>query len=116
MWSGRRLTIIQATARSENLWPEVWSKMGKAAQKNERQEWANEKPKFKCSMAFFFTDPEDSEHKGSDQKRKEKVGSSSGCGNALQKKEQRSTLGFRKLTQRVITPTRFQRQGMRGGS
>ena len=34
---------IQATTRPENLWPEVWSKMGKAAQKEEKQEWANEK-------------------------------------------------------------------------
>ena len=32
MWSGRRLTKVQATTRPENLWPEVWFKMGKAAQ------------------------------------------------------------------------------------
>ena len=30
--SRRRLTKIQTTTRSENLWPEVWTKMGKAAQ------------------------------------------------------------------------------------
>ena len=29
MWSGRRLTKIQATARPENLWPGVWTKIGK---------------------------------------------------------------------------------------
>ena len=35
MWSGRRLTKIQATTRPAKLWPEVWSKMGKAAQEKE---------------------------------------------------------------------------------
>ena len=45
MWSGRRLTQIQATTRLENLWTEVWSKMGKAAQMEGKQAWANEKPK-----------------------------------------------------------------------
>ena len=44
LWSGGRLTKIQATTRPENLWPEVWSKMGKAAQKKEKQERANEEP------------------------------------------------------------------------
>ena len=35
-WSGERLTKIQATARPENVWPEVWTKIGKAAQKREK--------------------------------------------------------------------------------
>ena len=33
VWSGERPTKNQATTRPENLWSEVWSKMGKAAQK-----------------------------------------------------------------------------------
>ena len=45
MWSGRRLTKIQATTRPENVWPEVWTKIGKAAQKRKKQEWAIEKLK-----------------------------------------------------------------------
>ena len=45
LWSWDRLTKIQTTTRPENLLFEVWSKMGNAAQKKARQEWANEKPK-----------------------------------------------------------------------
>ena len=45
MWSGRRLTNIQTTSRPDTLWPEVWTKIGKAAQNREKQEWAKEKPK-----------------------------------------------------------------------
>ena len=36
MWSGRRLTLIQASHRAWHLWPEIWSSMSKAAQ-NERK-------------------------------------------------------------------------------
>ena len=32
MWSGWRLTKIQATTRPENVWPEVWTQIAKAAQ------------------------------------------------------------------------------------
>ena len=61
MWSGERPTKLP-----ENLWSEVWSKMGKAAQKKERQEWANEKAKLdnaRRSRGIYFTDPEDGELK-----------------------------------------------------
>ena len=30
LWFGRRLTKIQANIRPENLWPEVWSNMGRS--------------------------------------------------------------------------------------
>ena len=40
-----KLTKIQATARPDHLWPDVWTKIGKAAQNREQQEWAKEKPK-----------------------------------------------------------------------
>ena len=66
MWSGRRLTKIQATTRPENFWPEVWSKMGEAAQKKEKQEWANEKPKLDNARklrGIYFIDPVDGENK-----------------------------------------------------
>ena len=43
MWSGGRLTKIPST--SDHVWPEVWTKIGKAAQNREKQEWAKEKPK-----------------------------------------------------------------------
>ena len=45
MWSRERLTKIQATTRPDHVWPEVWTKIGKAAQNREKQEWAKEKPK-----------------------------------------------------------------------
>ena len=48
LWSAGKLTKIQATARPHHVyhvWQEVWTKMGKAAQNREKQEWAKEKPK-----------------------------------------------------------------------
>ena len=38
MWSGERLTKVQTTPRPDHLWPEVWSKIWKAAQNREKQE------------------------------------------------------------------------------
>ena len=64
MWSVERLTTIQATTRPENLWPEVWTKMGKAAQKKKKQGWANEKPKLDNARrlrGICFIDPKDGE-------------------------------------------------------
>ena len=43
-WSGRRLTKIQATSMSVNMWPEMWSGMSKQAQQR-RRHWAEEKAK-----------------------------------------------------------------------
>ena len=45
MWSGGRLTKIQATTRPDYLWPANWMGMSKTAKKQEKQEWAVEKPK-----------------------------------------------------------------------
>ena len=33
MWSGERLTEIQTTTRPDRIWPEAWTRIGKAAQK-----------------------------------------------------------------------------------
>ena len=60
-----RLTKIQATSRPENVWPEVWTKFGKAAQKREKPEWANEKPKLdnaRWLRGIYFIDVEDAEY------------------------------------------------------
>ena len=43
------------------------------------------------------------------QKCEEKVGSSNGCGKALQPNKRRSPPGFRNVKRRVVIPTRFQR-------
>ena len=44
MWSGERLTKIQATTRPDHLWL-FWSGVSKAAQRKEMQQWAIENPK-----------------------------------------------------------------------
>ena len=43
MWFGERLTKVQTTTRPD-VWPEVWTKIDKAAQHREKQECKNEKP------------------------------------------------------------------------
>ena len=45
MWPGGGLTKMQATARPDYLWPEIWIGSWKAAEKQEKQDWAMEKPK-----------------------------------------------------------------------
>ena len=44
VWSGERLTKIQATTRPDFLWPEIWFGVSKAAKKKEKQEWTSDKP------------------------------------------------------------------------
>ena len=66
MWSGERLTNVQATSRSDNVFPDVWTKIGKATQKREQQEWANDKPKLDNARrlrGIYFIDPGDEEYK-----------------------------------------------------
>ena len=45
MWSGERLTKIQTTLRPDHIWSDAWIRIGKTAQRREKQEWAIEKPK-----------------------------------------------------------------------
>ena len=54
------------TTRHEYLWPEIWSRTSKAAQKKEKQEWAIENPKLDDARnlrGIYFIDPEDGELK-----------------------------------------------------
>ena len=56
----RETDKIQANTRLETVWLEVWTKIGKAAQKREKQELANEKPKLDNALRFrgiHFIDP-----------------------------------------------------------
>ena len=65
MWSWRRLTKIQTTTRQDHSWPEAWSRIGKAAQKKEKQEWAIEKPKLENARnlrGIYSIDPNDEEY------------------------------------------------------
>ena len=75
LWSGERLTKVQATTRPENVRPEVWTKIGKAAQNRERQEWAKEKPKLDNARrlrGISFTDPDDEEVRVKDKQASRK--------------------------------------------
>ena len=68
---------------------EVWTKIGKAAQKREKQELANEKPKLDNARRFrgiHFIDSYDGEVFRNPQYCEEKVGTSNGCDNAVQER------------------------------
>ena len=67
MWSGDRLTKIQATTRLNHLWPKILSSMSKTAQRKEKQQWAIEEPKFDNTQKLrvtYFVDPDDNEFEG----------------------------------------------------
>ena len=66
MWSGVRLTRKQLTSRPDHLWPELWEKMGKNAELEEKQKWSHEKLHLDNARKFqgvYFIDPEDNEFK-----------------------------------------------------
>ena len=66
MSSGRRLTKIQTTSRPDNTWPDAWTRIGKAAPRREKQEWAIEKPKLEYARnlrGIHSIDPGDAEYK-----------------------------------------------------
>ena len=62
MWSGERLTNIQSTTTPDHIWPEVWTKIGEAAQNREKQDWTKEKPKLDNARrlrGICFVDPDE---------------------------------------------------------
>ena len=62
LWSGVRLTKIQTTARPDHVWPEAWTRIGKAAERKEKQEWALEKTKLENARSLrgnYHVDPSD---------------------------------------------------------
>ena len=61
MWSGERMARVQTISRPDHDWPEVWTKIGKAAQNREKQKWAKEKPKLDNARrlrGIYFIDPD----------------------------------------------------------
>ena len=111
VWSGWRLTKIQGTTRPEKVWPQVWTKIGKAARKREKQEWAIEKPKLDNARrlrVIYFIDPEDGEYKDTIKNASKTLevplDAAMPC-----KKGTRETIFFRKLKREVVNPTRFQK-------
>ena len=59
------MTKIQTTTRPCYVWPEVWTNIGKAAQNQEKQEWANERPildNARKLKGIYFVDPDEKEY------------------------------------------------------
>ena len=67
MWSGReRLFQIETTSRPDHMWPDAWTRVGKAAQRREKQKWAMEKPKLEYARnlrRIYSIDPSDEDYK-----------------------------------------------------
>ena len=69
---GRRLTKVQTISRPDHVWPEVWTKIGNAAQNREQQEWAKEMRKLDSARklkGIYFMDPDDQDCKETTQMR-----------------------------------------------
>ena len=66
MWSGERLTKLQTSSRPDHIWPDAWIRIGKVAQRREKQEWAIEKPKLEHARRLSLIhalDPSDEEYR-----------------------------------------------------
>ena len=115
MWSGERLAKIHATTVPEKCRPEVWSKMGKTAQKKEKQEWANEKPKLDDARrlrGIYFIDPEDGVYKETIQNARTKLEVRMEAAMRCRRGTKMHS-GLQELKRRVMKTTRFQKQSMR---
>ena len=90
VWSVERLTKIQTTTRRDYVWPEVWTKIGEAAQNREKQEWAKEKPRLDNARklrGIYFIGLDDREYSEIIKKRKRKTGKTDGSSHALQARQ-----------------------------
>ena len=61
-----RLTKRQVTSRTDHLWPELSTKLGRNAKLREKQKWSIEIPKLDNARrlrGIYFIDPEDKEFK-----------------------------------------------------
>ena len=86
MWSRRRLTKIQTTSRPDHLWPDAWTRIGKAAQRREKQQWTIEKPKLEHARklrGMYSTDPSDEEYKDIIKNARRKLETFKGSCNAM---------------------------------
>ena len=82
LWSGERLTKVQTTTRPDYVCPRVWTRIGKAAQNREKQEWAKEKPKLDNVPAlkgiYVFYSSRRQRTFGNSQECKKKIGKTCG--------------------------------------
>ena len=109
VWSGRRLAKTQTTARPDCLWPEILIGISKAAKKQEKKEWAVEKPKLDNARklrGICFIAPEDGEDeetiKNARRKLEVPMEAAMPC-----KKGTKKHSGVQETE--VMNPTRFQR-------
>ena len=75
------------------MWPVVWTNLSKAAQRRERQEWANEEPKLENPRklrGIYLLDPEDKECPETIKNAGEKVRNPDGSSHAVQKEKSKS--------------------------
>ena len=82
---GRDSQKIQTTTGPDHVWPEVWTKIGKAAQNRDKQEWKNEKPKLDNARrlrGIYYTEPWIHRNPWTCE---EKIGKACGRGHAVQK-------------------------------
>ena len=87
MWSRGRLTKVQTISRPDHVWPELWTKIGKAAQNREKQEWKNEKPKLVYARRLrwiYFIDLDDQGYKETHKKCEDNIGKTHGTSFTLQ--------------------------------
>ena len=81
-----RLTKRQATSSPDQLWPELWTKLGTNPELREKHKWAMDKPKLDNARrlrGIYFIDPEDKEFKET-MRNARKIGNTNGSRNALQ--------------------------------
>ena len=85
-----RLTKVQTSTRRHHVWLEVWTNLSNEAQKREKEDWANERPKLENARrkrGIYFIAPEGKEHEETIKKCEEQVGSADGSCHAAQEEE-----------------------------
>ena len=113
VWSGERLAKVQTTSTTDHVWPEVCTKMGKAAQNREKQEWKNEKPNVdnvRRLKGIYFVDPDDQVFKETVKKARRKLERPMAA--TVPCKRKLDLAPRRWLQSRKLHPNRFQKRFM----
>ena len=110
MWSGERLTKVQTTTRLDHVWPEVWINLSKAAERREKEEWANEKPKLgnaRKMRGIDFLDLENKEYEETIKEARKKFGSACGNGHAVQEEQSKPVVLSRLGAPNKVPQTKY---------
>ena len=116
MWSCGRLTRIQATTTPDHVWPEIWIKIGKSAQKKEKEEWAKGNPSsitLEKWEEFTWSILKTRNIKKSSKKCEKEDGKTPPEAPVHCKSEQKLHQADKKLERNWKHPKRFQRQSTR---